>query len=669
MLRNVIFLLVVSVIISNYAFAQNIEQEKKLYSLTPEKILSKLDLDKPGLKKVKAAVEKGDRHAALAALLDHYRSLYLLPNEKNMGESIDFTTADNAVNHIFQWGPYDPVDYGDSIDWQLDFRGDIEWVAAVYRFHWAKPLVKAFAATREEKYAKAFVELASDWIIKHPLEERDIVHPVYTNWRGFPWLNIQTGLRATVLCQAFRTLVHAKSFTPEFLGVFLSSIYDHQVKTENIPMGSVHNKALMEQRGFADIAATFREFRDSGQWMELALERTRESLLSQTTSDGVQCEWSAGYHLHVLQDAVEIMKSSEKMGITVPDDFRERIRLMYNYVFAVATPELGWAMFGDVSRKEPLSNDRSTWSLYNTLVEAAELFGDQKYAARAKLDRAYLPAQKSYAFSEAGMYVLRNEWGPEQVYFAFHSSPLPLDGWHDQPDNGTFELYAFGRWLMTDSGYYTYGHAPESRAWHRQTRVHQTLTLNGKNSEVDARPLLWVSAVDCDVVIVENSSYDNLVHRRSIWFVEKSFFVLLDEALGNAEGELALHYQFAVGDASLETERKWASTAFDDANVLVWAEPDAPLTMEEEKGWFAWEYGKRKPRKAFCFKHAKPAPQRFVTLLVPYRGTEIPEVSAAILDNPPPEVDRIELDVTAFGKSWRIGHNLVKHEAWCRKKY
>lgn len=78
------------------------------------------------------------------------------------------------------------------------------------------------------------------------------------------------------------------------------------------------------------------------------------------------------------------------------------------------------------------------------------------------------------------MYVMRNDWGPEQIYFALHAPPLGLKG-HDQPDNGTFELYAYGRWLMPDTGYYTYGHDLEARLWHRQTQVHQTLTLDGRN--------------------------------------------------------------------------------------------------------------------------------------------------------------------------------------------
>ena len=52
--------------------------------------------------------------------------------------------ADRIVDHVFQWGPYEPADYGPQIDWEWDPRGDIEWVAAVYRFYWAPPLADAY---------------------------------------------------------------------------------------------------------------------------------------------------------------------------------------------------------------------------------------------------------------------------------------------------------------------------------------------------------------------------------------------------------------------------------------------------------------------------------------------------------------------------------------------
>ena len=339
---------------------------------------------------------------------------------------------------------------------------------------------------------------------------------------------------------------------------------------------------------------------------------------------------------------------------------------MYDYIFAVATPDLGFPMFGDTSRPIKNTDDRSRYSLYSTLIEATELLGDPKYAARAKLNLTDLPEQKSYAFSEAGMYVLRNDWGPDQIHFGLHCSPHAISG-HDQPDNGTFELYAYGRWLMPDTGFYTYGHDPQGRAWHRQTRVHQTLTLDGEDSTEASKELLWQTLDNFDAVAVENQSYSDLLHRRTVWFVDKSFFVLLDEAIGDAKGTLDLHFQLAVGDALIDAESKCATTAFEDANILVWTDSKSPVSLEEEEGWFAWEYGSRKPRKAFRYRHERIAPAAFLTLLVPYRGTDVPRVSAALPENFEVGADEVTLCVEALGKTWRVGRNLKQQKAWCEE--
>ena len=631
-----------------------------LKSLNPEEILTVLDLSGPGLERAKAAADAGDRTGALAALLDHYRQTYPLPNLTVSPATV--AIADNVVNHTFQRAPYEPANYGPEIDWEWDPRNDIEWVATVFRFYWAPPLGHAFAATRDERYVQAFVELASDWISKYPLERHDKTHPVY-GWKGFAWLDIQTGRRATSLCTTFKLLIHGTSFTPEFLGVLLASLYDHEVKTEHLPMNKIHNKAVFEQRGFINIVTLIPEFRDAQRWLELARERTEALFLAQVTTDGVQREWSYGYHNGVLRDAIEIMQQLAAAGLDVSDAYRERIRRMYDYIFAVAAPDLGAPMFGDGSRPPVESEDRSTWQLYDTLTEATELLGDPKYAARATLDREKLPAQTSAAFPEAGMYVLRDGWGPDAIHLDLHCSPLAISG-HDQPDNGTFELYAYGRWLMPDSGFYVYGHDPEARAWHRQTRVHQTLTLDGADSVVDGRRLLWHSDETFDAVAVENPSYENLMHRRTIWFVDRKFFVLLDEAIGTAPGTLDLHFQFAPGAIAVDPHAKRAHTQFQDANVLVQASDNVQIT--EEPGWFAWKYGFRTERQAVRLQHAQQAPTAFLTLVVPYRGTDAPNASASL----PPELevgaDRIELKIHAWETRWTVGRDLSEGTAWCK---
>jgi hypothetical protein len=636
----------------------------ELRSLDPHDILTKLDLSKPGLETANQAKQSGDRATALGELLQYYRGKYPLALPSVKADPSGFATANHVVDHIFQWGPYESADYGPEIDWEWDPRGDIEWVAAIYRFYWARPLAEAYQATRDDKYVRAFVELTSDWIAKHPLEKRDRRHPVYTSWRGFPWLDIQTGIRADVICKVFPILVHGEAFTPEFLGVLLASLYDHQVKTEKLPMGKIHNKAIFEQRGFINVAHTFPEFADSRRWMGLALERTRENFLAQTTGDGVQREWSFGYNLAVLRDAVDIMRRMEAIGVPVPEDYRDRVRKMYDYIFAIATPELAGPMFGDASRSVTTSKDRSRLSLYSTLMEATELLDDPKYAARAKLIPENLPTQTSWPFSEAGMYVLRDRWGPEQIYFALHCSPKGISS-HDQSDNGTFELYAYGQWLMPDSGFYTYGHDPEGRRWHRQTSVHQTLTLDGRQSSIAGKHLLWKTSPRDDVVCVENASYKQLNHRRTIWFVDNAFFVLLDEAIGDAPGALELHFQLAPGDVEIDASRHRAVTKYSRANVLVWSDPKAPITMSEEEGWFAWKYGHRKPRTALRYRHSQSAPAAFLTVLCPYRGSQAPEVTASWSDTFHVGAERVECQVQVDGRAWKIGRDLSTSEAWC----
>jgi heparan-sulfate lyase len=644
---------------------ESIDRDAKLKSLKPEDLLQKLDLNGSGLERAWKEAEGGDRDRTLSALLEHFRRKFPLPDSTESPEKRNFGTADKVVNHVLQWGPYEEADYGPEMDWEWDPRGDIEWVAAVYRFYWAGPLAAAYQATRDEKYAASFVELTTDWISKHTLEDRQRVHPVYTYWRGYVWLDIQTGIRATNICSAFRTLVHAEAFTPEFLGILMASLYDHQVKTKLIPMNRVHNKAIFEQRGFINIAHTFPEFSETGEWLELALRRSTDVLLEQTTSDGVQREWSYGYHQGVLRDAVEIRDRMAAAGVSVPEVYWDRVRKMYDYIHWIATPDLGAPMFGDGSRPLVDSEDRSSWPLYSVLNEATDLLGDPKYAARANLDRSVLPEQKSQAFADAGMYVMRSDWGPEQIHLGLHCSPLAISK-HDQPDNGTFELYAYGRWLMPDTGFYIYGQDSPDREWHRQTRVHQTLTMDGKDSQDEGRHLLWISEPTFDVVSVENQSYEDLVHRRTIWFVDRLFYVILDECLGDAQGDLELHYQFAPGELKVDPGEGRARTCFEDANVMVTATADTNLTLTEEEGWFAWSYGHRKARPAIRYGCEGAAPASILSLVVPYRGSNSPEASGTI---PPGYVagsDRVELEVSAFGKSYVVGRDLASGEGWCK---
>ena len=639
----------------------------QLVSLKPDHVLSKLDLNKPGLEKVKKAAEKNDQNAAFKELLKYYRAKYPLEPKTDI-EKDKIKTADDICNRTFQWGPYEPAQYGEDINWQWDPRGDIEWVAVMYRFYWAGYLSNAYAATRNEKYAKAFVEMTADWIEKHPLQKRDIKHYVYDYWRGFPWLDIQTGIRATNLSGSFKKFVHSKAFTPQFLAVLLASMHDHQVKTHTLPNGLAHNKAMMEQKGLLDIATTFPEFKETRQWAMASINETLRTFLAQTTADGVQREWSANYHIRVMRDASQIMQMAKSLGIEVPAIFYDRLKKMYDYIYAIATPELDLPMFGDCSRKIITDyNDRKKFRLYKTLTEATQIFGDPKYAALANLDRDKLLTSPNRSFPEAGIYIFRSDFGPKQIYMPLHCSPV-ANSTHNQPDNGTFELYAFGRWLMPDTGYYTYGHDKKARKWHRQSAVHQTLTVDKKDIADAATHRMWDVGLNYAALVVENNSYPNLLHRRTVWFVDNRFFVFLDEAIGNINGTIRLHFQLAPGDAHFDNKNKSVKTLFDDTNVLIAANPASPVTIEKEKGYYAWTYGKRLPRQAFCYRHQNNAPASFLTVIVPYQGKQKPEVSIKLENDYKIGNNKVDLEVTVSGQTWQIERDILKAQARCKTK-
>ena len=609
-----------------------------LKSLSPSALFSVLDLDLPELLPVKTALATKGYETALSTLLSYYRQRYppvefISADSKERQESV-IKRAKDIGRHVFQWGPYPPADYGPNIDWAADPAGDIEWIAAMYRFYWLADLEQAYMLTGDDQYVQLFVDLTTDWIQKHPLEVslyQD--HPVYGvarggYWRGYAWLDLQTGIRATNICRCFRTFIHSRAITPDFLAMLLASLYDHQVKTERMPMGDIHNKAIFEQRGFFNVLHTFREFKDKARWIGIAMRITHETLIAQTTTDGVQREWCGNYHLGVYRDALEIMGRVEDLGHRMPEDYQERVRRMADHIFAISTPELAFPMFGDTARDIPASGKRETFALYPVLMDAAEKFNEPKFSALAQLDLKLLPASGSAAFSEAGLYVLRNGWGTEQVYLPVHCSPPAIRG-HDSADNGTFELYAFGRWLMPDSGFYTYGHDKEARAWHRQTRVHATLTVDGKDTLIIGNHRLWKSDENEDLLCIENHSYRYFLHRRTIWFVNKRgdtpFFVIVDEAIGDSKGDIAIHFPMAPGVVKTDPVRKCIRTDFDDANLLIQVSAKREIELREEEGWSAWKYGNRERRTVVSAVYNGQGPTVFVSLLVPYKGVTVPE--------------------------------------------
>jgi heparan-sulfate lyase len=375
------------------------------------------------------------------------------------------------------------------------------------------------------------------------------------------------------------------------------------------------NWGLMETEGMMYIAVIFPQFKDSETWKTEAIRRFNAETTVQVYPDGMQYELSLGYHTGCAGLFLSIYKFAQLNGIenAFPDYYLQTVEKMFEAVMKISLPDGTHAPFGDDWAGTPGQHKQN-------FLEWAEFFGRQDFLYYATDgEKGVRPAQTAFALPESGFYSMRSSWDKNAVCMVLKCGPD--GGWHCQPDNGTFDLYAGGRNLMPDGGSYIYFGDPENRNWFRQTKVHKTLTLNDKNSRYAPRLVQWSPGEDRDILVIENDSYENLTHRKTVSFIDKKYFVIVDEAIGTATGQIGIHFQLAPGNAVFNEKDCSVRSDFEDGwNVMIRTKPQKGLKLIKEEGQVSFQYAKKEPRPAFVFQMDKPTEESvsFVTVVIPY---------------------------------------------------
>ena len=614
-------------------------------------LFSRLDPTYPGLEKVKAA---STPEVAAKELLVYYRTrtsvkhpVDRLEKESSLGNYVsdnNIKIADDALKHIFTGQPAYPAFFcGEDIDWGTRPVPDNEWVWQLNRMNFWTAMSQAYWHTGDEKYAEAWCYQLIDWVTKNP---RDKEH-------AYAWRSIEAGIRGHQWTYLFQHFIDSPSFTPEVLVAFMNSCYQHaSFLMEKYTEKS--NWALMEAEGMAFISVLFPEFKDAEKWKTEAVRRLSIEIDNQVYSDGHQRELAIGYHLGCIGwfgRTLDLVRMNGHENI-FSDSYRTTIEKMCEVPMKLGMPDGSNTQFGDSWKGNPGENwkNLSQWAKKYNRPDFLYVATEGKEGER--------PKETAFAYKESGLYSMRSGWNIDDICLVLKCGPD--GGGHSHPDNGTFELYAGGRHLMPDAGCYIYSGDPENRDWFRQTKVHQTLTLDGKNSAYAPKLLLWKPGENLDILVVENASYPELTHRRAVFFVDKEYFVIVDEAYGNATGEVDIHFQFAPGNAKFDYKNLIGQTAFEDGwNVWVKSTGSEDTKMEEEEGQVSFIYTKKEPRPAFRYSSQKKSKEtgiRYVTIVAPFSGT-LPEIKAEVIGNPQIGGNSITLKISTSEKSQEVGYH------------
>ncbi|MEA4936372.1 MAG: heparinase II/III family protein [Paludibacter sp.] len=608
-----------------------------------KEVFELLDLKKPGLEKVNELVQAGKQQEAATALLDYYRNRSNVKhpsvNLKNVKISAEEQKwADDGLKHVFfvHKGYQPSYFYGDDINWEYWPVQDNELRWQLHRHKWWTPMGKAYRISGDEKYAREWTLQYIDWIKKNPLlnptkEERAAMSSAdlkkLENVR-YAWRPLEVSNRLQDQTDQFMYFVSSKYFTPEFLSEFLVNYYLH---AQHI-LGNYSdqgNHLLFEAQRMIYAGAFFPEFKAAEGWRKSGINILNQEIKTQVYDDGFQYELDPHYHLASINIFIQGIEIADVNGFRndFPVSYLSTVEKMVMAVINYSFPNYQNPCFSDakLDSKDEMVKNFKRWS---------KIFPENKQILYMATEgkKGELPSYLSNRLATSGFYIFRNGWKENATVMVLKAGPPAF--WHNQPDNGTFELYINGRNFFPDAGSYVYAGSEEvnkERNWFRQTMVHKTLTLDNANLEnTDSKCLLWETGAKVEKLVVENQSYSNLKHRRTVFFVDKSFFVIVDEAAGDATGNVAVHYQLSEGKVTTDNSKLSVQTLYDDNNnVVVKGFGAKGTSLIEEEGWVSYAYRQKSKRPAFAYELEKnnSEPARFITVIYPV-GMDTPKIDA-----------------------------------------
>lgn len=571
-------------------------------------VFSKLNLDYPGLEKVKQHYEAGEHYLAAKELLEYYRWRSNVVNPAVplyvTASVVDINKADQALDYRFcvakfveTEGDTDDKDVyysfknnsDGTINWgyKPDVEGvDREFLYQQHRHQWMEPQAKTYAYTKNEAYFNNWVDVYSSWMAKYPCPNAPFDDPkIYNLEPGYEWKALQPAERVLSQLNIIPCYLNSPNFTPEWLTTVLNAFAE---SVEMIRMNYISEGNIRATQGQAVVSAgiLMPEFKNAEQWVTEGLQTM--NMDEQFLSDGVHVDLDLSYHIAAISDYMEVYnlaKANNRLDI-LPSGYIEKLTNAVSFVKDMIYPNYTIDNFNDTRSK---SYAKST--LMNRLKDYLAVFPEDeelKWMAWEGAKGGTKPTWKSKAYDVAGYYMLRSaNWGTDNGMMVIHkNNDNSVKEWHCQPDNGTFSLWYKGRNFLPDAGVYSYDDpdATGMRGKYRQYVLHNTMSIYTKNiffnekgkpteKTTTGKMLKHESGSNYELIVTENTPYmagplngDNAVmngdfkHRRAIYMVDNKFVVLVDEGYsssvddGGKKVNLNFHLYSEAGDEPKKIE-------------------------------------------------------------------------------------------------------------------
>ncbi len=597
--------------------------------VTEQDLWKAIDLDRPGLAKLKAAVAADDAEAAAVAWAEYFAArteptchfdrrtwpAYVCRDfpavaEAMLREAERVATGDlsHGTVRLTVEGPVP----GGSIDWLHNPQKDTSYVGLVGSQWFMNPLGRAYLLTGDDRFAAAFAWIFASWF-----EHQDAIctsqgglgfDPVYRAY--YP------GIQSRILVDNYYAMADSPALSPavhvRVMRQLLACARFLERQERAYRRGNQQVAAVL---GLGIVGLVFPEFREAEGWVDRAETIMAAHLENDFFADGGHRELCTQYHKTCLRDMSYVALTSEHNGRPSPLLRGENGAALQRGVDWLArlvmptgeTPPLHSAVF---------STDHAVYSLISAIHFRRR---DHAYLASRFWQRGEAPSQKaplafgvyllcsplersalaiaeppdylSTHLAASGLAIMRTGWEPGDRYLVFQYGSANTG--HAYPVALSFLLEMNGELVVTHAGSpRSYRHT--AYRYCHSTMSHQTVSIDGRSYPnvngvapgggleccADLPGLWYVSAYHEDYKVSLGA-----VHRRKI-VVVKGGPVLVVDRIEGGQGHTAQWNFHTPLRAAVQADRS-VTLRGKHAYHLTLAQPDDLSGVKTGRHWAA----------------------------------------------------------------------------------
>ena len=654
------FLSIYGVTIAQKSWREIVSAED-LYGSYPkmiDQLFDNINLDYPGLGKVKAAVEAGRKVEACTYLLEYYAAgsggQHLRMDQPGPTSNTD-AAADTTLNNVFIiQNVRGQVAYG--VDGHRDWyykgpNNDREWAWLSNRHSQINAVLATYFETGNPKYAQYIDLFLRDFIIK------SMPYPGVKSSTSV-WRGLEVAARAKVWSRIFYGLLNSEYLAPSTRLLMLSSLPDHAHYNRNFHGGN--NWLTMEISALATVATNFPEYKESEAWINYSIETMVESMKGQVYADGVQTELTSHYHNVSMRNFELFKEICDRANKELPDFFNKTIEEMYSYISHVVRPD-GFRI---------LNNDGDRGSDRALIVNGAKTFDNKEWEYIATNGASgTLPTDgPSYFYPWAGQLISRSGFDADAHWSFFDIGPWGSG--HQHNDKLHISIAAYGRDLLVDAGRFAYTGevARKFRPYAKGSEGHNLILIDQKGQGPGPthakEPLAESYFKITDEFDYASNSFDQfrnvsgqVKHNRAVMYVRGEFWVVVDRITTDKPRSIDALWHWHP-DCQVVMEKNVVKTINPRGNLAVVPVSKQKFDIrfvkgQEEpmpQGWYSPEYNIFEPNIATFYATKIKKNSSLVWLLLPSE-MKTPATKARILSE---SDDGVEVEVKIKGSNWRM---------------